>query len=336
MIGVERVAVLRGGRRESLHEVEFAVHAAQELAGEPEPGMLVFLRSAAKPFQAAAVVRCGAADRFAMRDDELAILAASHSGEDVHTALVAGLLDRLGLDPSALGCGVHPPFDAATASRLGSAISALHHNCSGKHAGMLAAARRLGAPIDSYLEADSAVQQLMRRTVAEACGLAPDDVVVALDGCSAPTFAVPLAAAARAFSALARPTTAAADLREPLARVAEARRRHPPLVAGSGRFDTRLMQATRGRLVAKGGAEGVQGVADLESGVGLCLKVRDGASRAVPPATIEALLVAGCLDGEALRALERDRRPTLENFAGRTVGRIEATVEPAAGATRIA
>jgi L-asparaginase II len=136
--GTLRVDVLRGERLESRHDVRFACAAGGEAEGGEPPGGEdpgpVFLRSSAKPFQAAAVVASGAADRFALGDEEIAIVASSHAGEERHTAVVAGLLAKLGLDAAALRCGVHPPFDADAAARVGAAATPLHHNCSGKHA----------------------------------------------------------------------------------------------------------------------------------------------------------------------------------------------------------
>jgi L-asparaginase II len=189
---------------------------------------------------------------------------------------------------------------------------------------MLTVAAALGAPAAAYLDPAGEVQKLMRRTVAAACGLLPQDVVMATDGCGAATFAVPLGAAARAFARLVRPDGAPRELRQPLARVTEAMRRRPDLIGGSGRLDTRLMEATRGRLLAKGGAEGVEGVADVQTGLGLCLKVRDGAARAVAPATLEILRQAHWTDDAALHVLEDLWRPELTNPSGLRVGRIEA------------
>jgi L-asparaginase II len=324
--GAATVEIFRGERVESRHEIEFAVYEAEASPPRRDGVDPVFLRSAAKPFQAVAVVQSGGLDRLGADDEALAIVAASHSGEPSHTALVERLLTSLGLSSAALRCGVHPPFDAETAARLGPAVSALHHNCSGKHAGMLAVAAALGTPAATYLDPAGEVQKLMCRTVAAVCGLRPQDVVTAVDGCGAMTFAVPLGAAARAFARLARPDEAPRDLRQPLARVAEAMRRHPDLIGGSGRFDTRLMEATRGRLLAKGGAEGVEGVADLQTGLGLCVKVCDGAARAVAPATLEILRHARWTDDATLHALEDLWRPELTNHSGARVGRIEARV----------
>ena len=320
-----QVDVLRGEQVESRHEVDCAIADTHTgaIAGGVER---VFLRSAAKPFQAAAIVASGALDGLEGGDELLAIIAASHSGEAKHTTLVERLLSQIGLDASALRCGVHPPLHAETAARLGAAISALHNNCSGKHAGMLALARKLGVPGATYLDADGPVQRLMRETVAVVCGAKAEEIVVAIDGCGAMTFAVPLDQAARAFAVLARPEVAPAPLREPLARVAAAMVRHPDLIAGAERFDTRLMEATGSRLLAKVGAEAVQGIADRERGAGLFLKVRDGAARAVAPATLEALHASGSIDDATLQALDDLWHPVLTNYAGTRVGRIETQV----------
>jgi L-asparaginase II len=322
-----RVEVLRGERIESLHRVRFAISGSSAV-GPRDDDPPVFLRSAAKPFQAAAVVRSGALDRLGLGDETLAIVAASHSGEARHVALVAALLARLGLGESALRCGTHPPLHEPTAASLDGRLSQLHHNCSGKHAGMLAAAAALGVPAASYLDADGAVQHLMRSTVAAVCGVPIERVEVAIDGCGAATFAVPLASAARAFALLASPLEGPVELREPLERVARAMRAHPHLVGGTDRFDTRLMEASRGRLIAKGGAEGVEGIADCERGLGICVKVCDGAARAVGPAALEALRDAGSISQEAWLSLDDLRRPVLRNYAGATVGRIVAVIEP--------
>src|SRR5262245_27209429 len=146
-----RVEVLRGERVESLHGMRFAISGPT--AAEPHAdGPPVFLRSAAKPFQAVAVVQSGALELLGLGDETLAFVAARHSGETRHVSLVSALLSRLGLDESALRCGIHPPFHESTAASLGDCLSQLHHNCSGKHAGMLAAAVALGAPPASYLD----------------------------------------------------------------------------------------------------------------------------------------------------------------------------------------
>lgn len=316
------VEVFRGTLAESRHTVDAAIDDGHTCRALGNADGLVFLRSSAKPFQAAAVVLSGAVDRFAIPDDELALVAASHGGEAMHTRRVARLLARLGLDVSALRCGAHAPFHEETARGLAGPPSPLHHNCSGKHAGMLAVALGLGSDPGAYLDADGPVQTLMRQTVADACAMPAEQVAAAIDGCSALTFAVPLRAAARAFHKLARPAEIGGDLGRALARVGDAMRDHPDLVGGSDRFDSILMRAARGALISKAGAEGVQGIADRERGVGFCVKVRDGAARAVAPATLEILHHAGSIEPFVASALEEAWRPKLTNAAGAVVGRI--------------
>ena len=317
------VLVTRGPAVESRHLVD-AVFASPERAlrvyGDARSP--VFLRSSAKPFQAAAVVAAGALEEAS--DEEIAIAAASHAGEDVHVAVVSRLLARLGLDAGALRCGTHPPYDAATARRLGDAAGPLHHNCSGKHAAMLALARRLGEPPERYLDPDGPGQRRILEAFAACAGVAPADVVVAVDGCGAPTFAVPLAAGARAFAVLARPAAGPPPLRAALERVASAMRRHPHRVSGTNRFDTRFAEATGGRVIVKGGAEGVEAAACPERGEGFVLKVRDGAARGGPPVVVEALLAAGWLRAAEAEALAGFRRAAVVNAVGRIVGHVEA------------
>lgn len=253
-------------------------------------------------------------------------MAASHSGEAAHVATVAGILRRIGLDERALRCGAHPPLHPETAAGIGTGFGPLHNNCSGKHAGMLALARRLGEPPATYIDPDGLTQRRIREGVATACGLAAEGIVRATDGCSAPTFAVPLPRAARAFARLVRPEGLPAEIATALGRIAAAMTACPWHLAGTGRFDTDLTRAAGGRLVAKAGAEGVQGIADRESRLGLFLKVEDGAARAVAPAALGALRELGWLPAAALESLSGHGAPQLRNHAGLVVGRLEAVV----------
>jgi L-asparaginase II len=234
----------------------------------------------------------------------------------------------MGLDDRALRCGAHPPLHAGAAARLGTGPGPVHNNCSGKHAGMLALALRLGEEAGAYLDPGSATQRRILEVVAAVCGTDPGGVLRATDGCSAPTFAVPLRAAARAFALLARPQDAPADLRGALERIAGAMNAHPWWVAGTGRFDTDLMRAGGVRLVSKAGAEAVQGIADRETGLGLFLKVEDGGGRAAAPAAMAVLRALGWLSPDAAGGLAPHAAPVLTNHAGLPVGHIEAFVPP--------
>jgi L-asparaginase II len=287
----------------------------------------VYLRSAAKPFIAAEILASGAADRFGFEEHELAVIAASHNGESFHLEAVRSILAKIGLNVAALQCGAHVPNyepAAAALAATGEKPTALHNNCSGKHAGILALCLHLGAPAETYLEAANPAQQ---RILAFCARLADEDAArwpLGVDGCGIPVFATPLRNAALAFARLAAlEGLADADARA-LERVRAAMLAFPEYVAGTGRFDTALMSAAHGTIACKAGAEGVHGSALLPLGLGLVAKVADGARRAVPPAVIATLKALGALDEGALAALADFARPEVYNVAGRTVGHVEA------------
>ena len=287
----------------------------------------VYLRSAAKPFIAAEVVASGAADRFGLGRRELAVIAASHNGEPLHLDAVRSILAKIGLPASALQCGAHAPnYDPAAAALVaaGERPTALHNNCSGKHAGILALCLAIGAPPETYLEPGNPAQ----RRILALCGRLTDDDPerwpVGVDGCGIPVFATPLRNAALAFARFA--TLEGVEDRDAAAleRVRAAMIAYPWYVAGTGRFDTALMTAARGSLACKAGAEGVHGSAVPALGLGLVAKVADGSRRAAPPAVIATLRRLGALDDAAFTELAGYARPEVYNVAGRTVGYIEA------------
>lgn len=318
------VEVLRNGRVESVHFGHVAMVDAEGalLARAGEPRVLVYPRSAFKPFQALPLVESGAFARSGLGPDALALIAGSHSGTDAHVALVRDILEAAGAGAQDLQCGSHPPYDEPTAAALrarGEEPGALRHNCSGKHAGMLLYARFLDAPLGSYLEPDHPVQRAIFDRFRELLGEGPDDVAV--DGCSAPTPRMPLASLARAFALLAAGRDAAGRPVPALAEIREAMRAHPLSVAGEGRLDTRIMRAAPG-LVAKAGAEAVHATGVVENATGIAVKVVDGTRRALAPAVVAVLAEAGVLDAEARRALEPLTDERLTNFAGLEIGAI--------------
>lgn len=324
-------AVRRGGFDESLHLGHVAVVDASGglrlAAGEPD--VEIFLRSAAKPFQALALVVSGAMERFSLTAEDLAVACASHTAEPVHLAQVEHLLAQAGVPERWLQCGAHPPGDREEAQRLresGQRPTSLHSNCSGKHAGMLAVARTLGADPGTYLSPDAPGQQLVLRLLAQTMDLDPSQIAIAVDGCSAPVFRMPLRALGLGFARLAQPETVEEPLRSALARVRDAMLAHPYLVAGRARIGPELMAAGRPRLVAKTGAEAVFGVGDCARGLGLAIKVADGSERAVGPALVEALLQAGFLQESEVGGLSGYHHPQLRNYAGILVGDIEPRV----------
>ena len=323
------VVVTRGGIAESQHAIRYAVADAEgaivESAGDIDTP--TFLRSAAKPLICAAVVESGAADRFAFTDAELAIAAGSHSGESFHVQAVKSMLKKIGLDESALQCGAHPPVhepSAAALAKQGIAPTAVHNNCSGKHASILALALQLGAPVGTYLSADHPAQRYILQSCAEMFDVAPDEMVVGVDGCGIPVVAVPLRTSAAFYARFADTEKLPPRWREPLERVRRAMVNNPRYVAGTGRFDTDLMRATFPHICCKGGAEGFHATASIQNRMGMCVKVADGNYRAVAPFVVETMVSLGAVSHEEAALLERHRRPLVRNHAGAVVGEIRA------------
>ncbi|MGF1472913.1 MAG: asparaginase [Rubrobacteraceae bacterium] len=284
-------AVQRGPLIENTHRGRFAVCGPDGTvlvsAGDPEG--YVYARSSAKPFQALSLILSGAADAFGLTDNEIAIACASHSGEEVHLSAVRSLLQKAGVSEGHLQSGPHRPFYGPAADRLvrsGEPARPIHGNCSGKHAGMLAVCAHEGWRLRGYREPDHPVQRWILELVAEVCGLDEDEILLGGDGCGVPSFALPLRKLATGFARFATGEQLPANLEEACGRIREAMRSHPQLVAGTGRFDTELME--KSGLLVKGGADGVFACGSPK-GWGLALKISDGASRAVRPAALSAL-----------------------------------------------
>jgi L-asparaginase II len=337
------VEVTRGDRVESRHLGSLAVVSASGrlIASYGDPEQFIYLRSAAKPFQLAPFVASGRFDAYDFPNptESLAVMAASHAGEDRHLRTVQAVLRAGGLTREILACGVHPPFDRETAERLirdGEPLTPLRHNCSGKHAGMALHAKAAGWPVATYWQPDHPVQRLALETVATLSGVPARQIVQATDGCGVVTFGLPLRGLALALARLADPSDVEEEpLRSALGRIRDAMMAHPELVGGERRqLDTSLMRATPGRLVAKGGAEGVQSVGVLAGGhsrgagaIGLAVKVNDGdgARRARGAGTIGALRQLGALDDNAMGHLSDFASPPILDPRGERAGEVRVT-----------
>ena len=333
------VVVWRGSIAESRHNVQVAVAAPDGAFGAstPEPELVTTLRSAAKPFQLVPLVEGGHAERWGWSLEQLAVMAASHSGSPYHVGLVRGILERIGCTDANFACGYHDPLDPDSRARLAAhphERTAVYNNCSGKHVGMLCLAKSEGWPLTGYELPDHPLQQLMHRTVAEVCGMETAAVPMAIDGCNVPVFAMPLVAMARGYARLATATESVSPRARALARIRAAMTTHPIATDGAGRFNATLMQVTGGRLVAKGGAEGLECIGITPRGLGLALKCADGETRAVIPATIALLDHMGELSPSELMELATFRRPEIRNHAGRTTGFLEAVVDAPAPVAR--
>ena len=319
------VAFVRGNIVESVHFGSIAVvnEQGQLVAWVGDPERVTTLRSAAKPFQAMHVVTSGAANRFKYTRAELAVIAGSHSGEPRHTTTVQSMLERAGLRPDSLLCGVHPPFHAATRRALeqsGAPPTVLHHNCSGKHCGMVCACIHQGWDLRTYFRPDHPLQQAILGIMSDLTGVADRQIGIAIDGCGVPTFAVPLQAFALAFARFA--TASGLDQRQAAAavQVREAMAAHPEMVGGEERLDTMLMLQEAGRLVSKSGAEACHGVALPEQGLGVALKIEDGGARAVSVALVELLRQLDVFSESQAEQLHTFARPAVYNYRDELVG----------------
>ncbi len=259
------VRLLREGIIESTHHVQAAVADDRgrllSVAGSAETA--TFVRSALKPFQALAVTTSGTLERYGLTDRDLAIICSSHQGSIEQVRQVFNILWRCDVDPSALRCPIPE-----------GKYSPLQYNCSGKHAGMLAVCRQLNYPLGDYLQRNHPVQTLVLSKVSDLLRMPAAEFIAVHDDCGAPTYFMQLAQIATLYAQLASGNNL------DLERISRAMTHHPALVAGDGEFDTELMRLTAGELVSKAGAEGVQCIARVGEGLGLVIKVLDGAKRA--------------------------------------------------------
>ena len=337
-MSVPLVEVWRGPIVESRHRGHLiAVDGdGQTVASLGAPATVTYVRSSGKPFQTLPLVVSGAADHFGFSEQEIAIACGSHSGEPIHVATVQSMLQKAGVNEGDLKCGVHEPFSANVArelARKGQPPSVLQNNCSGKHAGMLALARHVGAPTASYDDWNNPVQQAIAKTVAQFSDISTNSMAIGVDGCGVPVFGVPVQAMALMYARLvAAPDRLDVPTRDACRRIIQAMIKFPEMIGGTkNRLDTELIKAGSGRLISKIGAEGVYTIGVLPSrewprGLGLALKIEDGDDhRARPPAVIEALRQLNVLSKTDLNALSAYAPTAITNHRGERVGEARAS-----------
>jgi L-asparaginase II len=333
------VEVTRGPITESRHcgHVVAVDGDGRTVAQLGAPEIVTYLRSSAKPLQAVPIISTGAADRYNLTPQEIAVACGSHSGEPLHEETVAAMLAKTGLGAGALKCGVHEPFCKEAALELrrsGGEPRVLQNNCSGKHTGMLALALHLGGTPETYDQPDNPAQLAIAHTVAQFSGMSLAEIAVGIDGCGVPVFGVPVRAMALMYARLvAPPDSFDAETRAASARIVAAMRAYPELVGGTrDRLDTELMRAAGG-VISKVGAEGVYTVgvqpsARWPQGLGLALKIEDGEDRrARPTVVIESLRQLGVLDDAALERLAPYAKFVVRNHRGDEVGEVRASFE---------
>jgi L-asparaginase II len=344
------VRQVRNGIEESVHrgdivEVDAAGRLIRQLG---DPDRIVTLRSTVKPFGALAIIEAGGIETFDLEPAEIAILASSHSGEDLHVRTLQGIYRRTGVSQSLLACGAEGmPLDALTAARLardGEKAGPIRHMCSGQHTVSLLLSRLKGWDPTDYWKPGHPSQVAYRAAVARAFGTTPARLQTAIDGCGVETYAFPLHEVARAYAMLADPaaipvTDTRSELAAGLLRVRDAMLEFPEMVGGRhDRLDTSLMKATPKRLVSKAGMEALRGLAilpgprngtndDGASGMAVKIEDGDGSDRGTWAASVEALRQAGVLDGGALRDLARYHRPVTLDPHGRAAAEAIADFE---------
>lgn len=313
------IATTRGGLPECVHHGSITIVDAQgqRIAGVGDATGINFTRSALKPLQALPFIEEDGPARYGFTSAEVALMCASHNGEAVHVATARKMLDAIDATASDLQCGCHVPYYFSYTGREspgGVRWSTLHHNCSGKHAGFLAACRLHGEPLADYLAPDSPLQTRIRNRLRDFCGGGP--LVPGIDGCSAPNYAMPLDRLAHAFCRLALGETPA------LAALRFAMTRHPDLVSGDARSDLALMQAGGGDWVSKIGADGVQALGIRSKGIGIAIRIADGDRRALLAATVEVLQQLRLVDDVSATPLAPYARPAIRNLRGTMTGAV--------------
>ena len=316
------IEVTRGPVVESRHEGIAAVVKADgtviESWGDIEAAILP--RSANKPIQAMAFVESGAVERFGLGDEHIALSCASHSGETRHVETVRAWLAKIGLSEADLECGTHAPrlqSSIEALARANTLPTAAFNNCSGKHSGFLSTAVHYGEPTQGYIKYDHPVQRRLRETMSDLCGLDANAVPYGTDGCGIPTLATPLKSLAQAMASMADPSRLSSSRVDAANRIRKAMNAEPFMVAGSGRFCTRINEAAPGVIQVKTGAEGVFCGMLPTLGLGVALKVWDGAGRAAEVAMAALLDHLGVLP-----AAQREEvlHPPIRNVVGLLVG----------------
>ncbi|MDF2502505.1 MAG: L-asparaginase, partial [Anaerosporomusa subterranea] len=292
------------------------------LASIGDSSQKIFLRSSAKPFQAVAAVSSGATGHYGITSEELAVMCASHSGEEIHRKTVQSILTKVGLAESNLECGAANPYNQETNEwliRHREKPTSLYNCCSGKHAGMLLLCKFFGYPTENYIAPDHPVQRHIFQTMAELLGCSAEDIILGEDGCGVPNCLITLRQAAYLYALLAGPGHSH-EYKQALAKIKEAILANPLMISGTGEFCTELMQNSDGKVVGKVGGEGVYGLGIVGTDKGICIKIADGNERAVYPVVVRVLRQLGVFDQAAEDRLYKWAYPPVNNHHGKMVG----------------
>ena len=322
------IEITRGGIVESVHYGAIAIVdvLGNIIASYGNLDSATFMRSSAKPFQVLPFVQAGGIEHFGLELEDLALMCGSHSGTPDHTRVASSIQQKIGCSEKDLLCGVHTPFHRPSADSLrlsGQTPTPNHHNCSGKHSGMLAFARLNNDDIGNYIDLDHPVQQNIIKTLGEKCQCQQEEIIIGIDGCSVPNFAVPLHKAALGYAKLCDPGQFSPNRIHACRKITTAMTSHPFMVAGPDRFDTRVMEVGGDKIISKAGAEGFQALGLITDALhpgspalGIAIKIADGDiyNRARPVVALEVLRQLGAFTPDQLSQLsEYDFRPIHNN-----------------------
>ena len=322
--------VTRGGVVESRHAGAYVVigKGGTLVASAGDIDVPVFPRSAIKAFQCLPAMEAGVAEAFGMSDEEIALACASHNGEPDHVRVARSGLAKAGVSEAQYECGEHWPYHAETVramARAGEAAGQVHNNCSGKHAFMLAFARQLGVDPEGYVKRTHPVQQAIEKTISELCDYDLTNTPCGIDGCSVPTWAIPLRNTALGFQRFGSGEGLSSTRMAASERIIAAVRAHPFMVAGTKRLCTELMTAVP-RVFAKVGAEGVYCASVPHAGLGIAMKCDDGAGRAVEVLLASVLSRLDCWMAEEQALLKSMATVSVKNWRGIETGEVRAVV----------
>jgi L-asparaginase II len=323
----------RGGITDTFYRGAFAVvqdgkviKSAGDIDTQP-----VFFRSSSKPLQALSVIASGAADAFGLTDKEIAIIAGSHNAEPEHVETVRGIFKKGGLDESILECGTHPPIHIESRyalCRAGIPFSAIHNNCSGKHAGMLLLAKHIGAPLDAtYIKPEHPVQRKNLEMISLLSEYPADKIISGTDGCGVPNFAMPLKNIAMVFARAANPEGLPANLAAACRRVARAMQDNPLMVAGHLRYCTDLLNATGKKFLLKAGANGVYVLGVVGRNMGVAMRNDDGDMIGYQSFFVHLLRHMDLITDAEIKALDRWANMKVLNERKEEVGRVEVVLK---------
>ncbi len=322
------VDVERGGYVESSHSGHIAVvdREGKLLYSCGNPERHTFARSSMKPLQAIPLIETGAAAYFDMDAADISLACASHSGERQHTSRVQDILGRIGLDTDGLKCGIHPPrwkeaYEEVVKTEQ--PITPIYNNCSGKHSAMLATAKFMGESADDYYLLEHPVQQRILEVISDLSEVPVDEIEIGIDGCGLPVHGIPLDRLAMSFAKMAQPDSFPEKRREAIELVTSSMMEAPEMVGGTDRFCTDFMKVMEGRMFGKAGAEGVYCIGDLETGLGIAIKIEDGNGRAAYPAAVEVLSQLGLLTEEQEQQLASYHMPELRNAREEVIGHLK-------------